>query len=94
MEQAHTKALFTGKESFGYGHKIRFYPEDCVHLDPDQKLKLFDMLVDTASCFKNELRTKFGMRPEAVFNGQIAMSSNKTNAENNKTDSGGGEVNE
>lgn len=93
MEQAHTKALFTGKESFGYGHKIRFYPEDCVHLDVDQKLKLFDMLVDTSSCFKNELRTKFGMRPENVFNGQIAMSSNKQNAENNSNNSGG-EANE
>lgn len=92
MEQAHTKALFTGKESFGYGHKIRLYPEDLIHLDNDQKLKLFDMLVDTASCWKNELRTKFGMRPDPAFNNQIAMSSNKTNAENNKVD--GGDTNE
>lgn len=92
MEQAHTKALFTGKESFGYGHKIRFYPEDLIHLDNDQKLKLFDMLVDSASTWKNELRTKFGMRPDPKFNNQIAMSSNKTNAENNKTN--GGELDE
>jgi len=92
MEQAHTKALFSNKESFGYGHKIRLYPEDLIHLDNDQKLKLFDLLVDSASCFKNELRTKFGMRPDPEFNNQIAMSSNKTNAENNRVD--GGEVDE
>lgn len=92
MEQAHTKALFTGKESFGYGHKIRFYPEDCVHLDTDQKLKLFDMLIDTASCYQNEVRTTFGMRPDSAFNGKIAMSSNKQNAENNSV--GGGVENE
>lgn len=89
MEQAHTKALFSGKESFGYGHKIRFYPEECVHLDTDQKLKLFDMLIDTASCYQNEVRTAFGMRPDEVFNGKIAMSSNKQNAENNTIDGGG-----
>lgn len=89
MEQAHTKALFTGKESFGYGHKIRFYPEDCVHLDTDQKLKLFDMLIDTASCYQNEVRTTFGMRPDSAFNGKIAMSSNKQNAENNSVGGGG-----
>ena len=89
MEQAHTKALFSGKESFGYGHKIKFYPEDCVHLDTDQKLKLFDILVDTASCYQNELRTSFGMRPEAEFNGKIAMSSNKNNAVNNSVNGGG-----
>lgn len=89
MEQAHTKALFTGKQNFGYGHKIRFYPEDLIHLDNDQKLKLFDLLVDSGSTWKNELRTKFGMRPDAAFNNQIAMSSNKQNAENNKVDGGG-----
>lgn len=89
MEQAHTKALFSGKESFGYGHKIKFYPEDCVHLDTDQKLKLFDILVDTASCYQNELRTSFGLRPETEFNGKIAMSSNKNNAVNNSVNGGG-----
>lgn len=92
MEQAHTKALFTGKQNFGYGHKIRFYPEDLIHLDNDQKLKLFDILVDSGSTWKNELRTKFGMRPDAAFNNQIAMSSNKQNAENNKNE--GGEIDE
>ena len=46
------------------------------------------MLVDSASCYKNELRTAFGMRPLPELAGQIAMSSNKSNAENNKAEQG------
>ena len=50
----------------------------------DRKIELFDKLIDSASCWKNEFRTAFGMRPDPAFVGQLAMSSNKTNAENNK----------
>lgn len=46
------------------------------------------MLVDSASCYKNEMRTAFGMVPLPELAGQLAMSSNKTNAENNKSDPG------
>ena len=53
-------------------------------MSTSQKLELFKMLVDTASCFKNELRTSFGAAPLEEFVGEIAMSSNKTNAENNR----------
>ena len=52
----------------------------------DQKIKLFDILVDSESCYKNEMRTAFGMRPLAQLEGQLAASSNKTNAENNKVE--------
>ena len=51
-----------------------------------EKLSLADLLVDSASCYKNELRTMFGLRPRVEFEGEIASSSNKQNAENNKQD--------
>ena len=54
-------------------------------MDTSQKIELFDLLIDSASCYKNEVRVAFGMRPLPELVGQIAMSSNKTNAENNKT---------
>ena len=55
-------------------------------MDTSQKIELFDLLVDSASCYKNELRTAFGMRPLPELAGEIAMSSNKANAENNKVE--------
>ena len=55
-------------------------------MSTEQKIQLFDILVDTASCYKNELRTTFGMMPLPELAGMIAMSSNMTNAENNRTD--------
>ena len=60
------------------------YPHELIFMDTSQKIELFDKLVDSASCYKNELRTAFGMRPLPELAGQIAMSSNKSNAENNK----------
>ena len=55
-------------------------------METGQKIEFFNILVDTASCYCNELRTAFGMTPLPELAGKIAMSSNKTNAENNKTD--------
>lgn len=83
ISQAFTKALFTDKER-GFGNQIKFYPHELVFMETGQKIELFNMLVDTASCYSNELRTAFGMEPLAELTGKIAMSSNKTNAENNK----------
>lgn len=85
IAQSFTKVLFTSRER-AFGNKIQFYEKELIFMTTDQKISLFDMLVDTASCYKNELRTAFGMRPLAELEGQLAMSSNKTNAENNKDD--------
>ena len=87
ISQAFTKVLFTDREK-SFNNQIKFYPHELIFMSTDQKLSLFDMLVDSASCYKNELRTAFGMRPLPELAGQLAMSSNKTNAENNKTDPG------
>lgn len=83
--QEFTKKLFSPREK-SFGNKIKFYPHELIFMDTGQKIELFDMLVDTASCYCNELRTAFGMRPLPELAGKIAMSSNKTNAENNKID--------
>lgn len=81
--EAFTMAMFTDREK-GFGNKIILYPHELIFMDTSQKIELFDVLVDSASCYKNELRTAFGMRPLPELAGQIAMSSNKSNAENNK----------
>lgn len=83
--EAFTKVLFTDREK-SFGNKIVLYPHELIFMDTSQKIELFDLLIDSASCYKNEVRVAFGMRPLPELVGQIAMSSNKTNAENNKTD--------
>jgi len=83
ISQAFTKVLFTPREK-SFGNKIEFYPQELVFLSTTEKLQLFTLLVDSASCFKNEMRVAFGMHPLPELVGQIAESSNKTNAENNK----------
>lgn len=87
VSQAFTRVLFTDREK-SFGNRIKFYPHELIFMDTQQKLELFNQLVDSASCYKNELRTAFGMVPLPELAGQLAMSSNKTNAENNKP--GGG----
>lgn len=83
ISQAFTMTLFTDREK-GFGNKIVFYPHELIFMDTSQKIELFDLLVDSGSCYQNELRTAFGMKPLPELAGKIAMSSNKTNAENNK----------
>lgn len=83
--ESFSMTMFTDREK-GFGNKIILYPHELIFMDTSQKIELFDVLVDSASCYKNELRTAFGMRPLPELAGQIAMSSNKSNAENNKTE--------
>lgn len=87
ISQAFTKTLFTDREK-SFGNRIKFYPHELIFMSTEQKLELFDKLIDSASCYKNEFRTAFGMKPLPELVGQLAMSSNKTNAENNKQDNG------
>ena len=87
VSQAFTDTLFTDRER-GFGNEIKFYPHELIFMDTSQKLELFTLLVDSASCYQNEVRTAFGLYPLPELAGKIAMSSNKTNAENNKNDTG------
>ena len=86
--ESFTKPMFTGREK-GFGNKIKMFPHELIFMDTSQKIELFNLLVDSASCYKNEVRTAFGMRPLPELAGQIAMSSNKSNAENNKIENEG-----
>lgn len=83
ISQAFTKTLFTQRER-SFGNEVKFYPHELIFLSTSQKIELFDMLVDSGSCYQNELRTAFGLYPLPELVGKLAMSSNKTNAENNK----------
>lgn len=83
--ESFTMSMFSVREK-GFGNKIMMYPHELIFMDTSQKIELFDLFVDSASCYKNELRTAFGMRPLPELAGQIAMSSNKANAENNKVE--------
>lgn len=85
ISQEFTNKLFSDRE-LSFGNKIKFYPHELVFMTTNQKINLFDILVDSAACYKNEMRVAFGMQPLPELAGQIAMSSNKTNAENNKVD--------
>lgn len=84
MSQAFTKGIFSKRQTQGFKNKIVFYTKELIFLNTDQKIKLFDILVDSESCYKNEMRVAFGLRPLKELEGQLAASSNKTNAENNK----------
>lgn len=83
--ESFTMTMFTDREK-GFKNKIMMYPHELIFMDISQKIELFDVLVDSGSCYKNEVRTAFGMKPLPELAGQIAMSSNKTNAENNKNE--------
>lgn len=89
FEQAHTKAIFSNKESFGFGHKIRFNAAALIHMNPTQKLEYYRMAIDIGGCYKNEYRVAFGDYPLKELEGQIAVSSNQQHAVNNKVDEGG-----
>lgn len=84
LNQAFTKGLFTTREINGFNNKIIFYAKELIFMTNSEKLNLANLLVDSGSCYKNELRTMFGLKPLVELEGQLAESSNKTNAENNK----------
>lgn len=84
--QVHTAAIFTGKESFGYGHKIEWMSGALSHMSNSQKLEYYKMIIDIGAGYKNEVRMAFGDRPLKELEGQLAISSNQQNALNNKTD--------
>lgn len=88
FSQAFTKGLFTGREAQGFNNRIVFYEKEMIFLSMEQKIKAVDILADTASIEKNEIRAVFGLRRKSEYDGQIAASSNKTNADNNSQENG------
>lgn len=96
LGQAFTKGIFTKHAAQGFNNKIVFYAKELIFMNTAQKINLFNLLVDSGSCYKNEMRVAFGLRPINELQGQLAESSNKTNAENNKVGNvdDGGDANE
>lgn len=88
LGQAFTKCIFTNREAQGFKNRIVFYEKEMIFLSMEQKIKAIDILVDSASIEKNEARALLGLRRKKEYDGQIAASSNKTNADNNSQDSG------
>lgn len=86
--QAFTKGIFSKRQTQGFKNKIVFFAKELVFMNTDQKIKLFDILVDSAACYANEIRSAFGLRPLKALEGVIATSSNKNNAMNNASDNG------
>lgn len=82
LNQEFTKKLFSKREK-ELGNQIKFYPNELIFMTNSQRIELFNMLCDTSSCYKNEMRVAFGMVPLEELAGQMATSSNKQNAENN-----------
>ena len=84
FNQAFTKGIFSKRRVQGYKNQIVFFPQEVYFSSMSQKLEAAKLIADTESGYKNEVRWLLGMRPDMAFSGQIASSSNKTNAENNK----------
>lgn len=81
MSQAFTRCLFSKRESFGYGHKIVFYPKDLQFLTTQQKLEYLRMLGDTGTLFENEKRTIMGLKPLPELEGVRLQSLNYVNTD-------------
>lgn len=81
--QAFTKGIFTKHAAQGFNNAIVFYAKELIFMNTTQKINLFSLLVDSGSCYCNEMRVAFGLRPMKELQGKIATSSNKQNAENN-----------
>lgn len=76
ISQAFTKSLFSRRESFGYGHKIVFYPQDLIFMTTTQKLEMVKELSMSGAIYENEKRVIFGLKPLPELEGIRRMSLN------------------
>ena len=76
MGQAFTKGLFTNRETLGFNNKIVFYVKELIFLSTGQKLELANFLGARGSCYENEYRGWFGLRPMPELVGKRMMSLN------------------
>lgn len=68
LSQAFTKVLFTSIER-SHGNSIRFYPEELIFMDTNQKLEMVRLLGDSGALYENEKRVAFGLVPLEELNG-------------------------
>lgn len=81
LSQAFTKALFSRRESNGFGHKITFYPKDLIFLNTTQKLEMIRLLGDSGGLYENEKRVMMGLKPLAELEGVRLQSLNYVNVD-------------
>ena len=107
--QTFTKALFSNRESFGYGNEIIFQSKKLQFMTTSEKLEMIRLLGDSGTIYDNEKRTILGMEPLPELDGVRKQSLNyvdvaiaaeyqlgniKKRESDNKTDNKGGEEDE
>lgn len=68
LGQAFTRTLFSQTE-LGHGNAIRFYPEELIFMDTNQKLEMVRLLGDSGALYENEKRVAFGLVPLSELSG-------------------------
>lgn len=74
--QAFTKGIFTKHETLGFNNKVAFYVKELIFMNTSQKLELATRLGERGSCYENEYRGWFGLRPLPELEGKRMMSLN------------------
>lgn len=82
MSQAFTKGIFTNRQKMGFNNRIAFYVKELIFLSTGQKLQLANFLGARGSCYENEYRGWFGLRPIPELVGKRMMSLNYIDAAN------------
>lgn len=80
--QAFTKGIFTKHAAQGFKNHIVFYVKELIFMNTDQKLNLFDRLGQRGSCYENEYRAAFGLRPIPELAGVRMVSLNYIDSKN------------
>lgn len=86
MSQAFSKAIFSKRESFGFGHKIVFYHEKLDFMSMNEKIQWLTLASNVGAITINEMRAIIGYAPyddEELGNTPV-MSKNFGNAESVK----------
>lgn len=77
MSQAFTKAIFSKRESFGYGHFVEFNHKELSFMTIDEKIKWVTIASSVGAITINEIRTIFGYPPSEEENAdKLIMSKN------------------
>lgn len=86
ISQAFTKAIFSNRESFGFGHEIIFYHDKLDFMSMNEKANVATLLSNTGSITVDELRYMFGLPPceDEELGSTPVMSKNFGNAQSVK----------
>lgn len=82
LNQAFTKGIFTKHAAQGFNNKIEFFVKELIFMNTTQKLELFTRLGERGSCYENEFRSAFGLRPVPELAGVRMVSLNYIDSKN------------